>query len=152
VLRSQGASSEDGMIKGKPFLEKTKGALLENSRLELQLGRIAAARQEIMKYLHIVPRDAKAFYLLGEVSRLKGDGGNIRLARALYEKAISLDPSYAEPYRALGFIQYKAGELTLAGKSFRWCLLLSPHRKDRAYIHAYLKKCGETHAGGKKGS
>jgi len=152
VLRSQGVPSEPGMIKGRPFLEKTKGALLENVRLELQLGRIAAARQEIMKYLRIVPRDAEAFYLLGEVSRLKGDDGSIRLARALYEKAISLDPSYAEPYRALGFIQYKAGELTLAGKSFRWCLLLSPRRKDRAYIHAYLKKCGETDAGGKKGS
>ena len=152
VLRSRGASSQRGMKKQKPFLEKTKRALLENVRLELQLGRFAAARQEIMKYLHIAPRDAKALYLLGEVSRLKGDDEDIRLARTLYEKAISLDPSYAEPYRALGLIQYKAGEMTLAGKSFRWCLLLSPHRKDRAYIQAYLKKCGETDAEGEKGS
>jgi tetratricopeptide (TPR) repeat protein len=125
------------------FLLETKRALLENARLDLKLGRFTAARREAEKYLGISPREAKALYLLGEISRQRGEDGDVRQARIFYEKAISMDPSYAEPYRALGLIQYKAGEMLLARKSFQCCLLLSPRRPDRAYIQGYLRKCRE---------
>ncbi|MFZ0448432.1 MAG: M48 family metalloprotease [Desulfatiglandaceae bacterium] len=145
-LHAHGDAEKSGIIHREIFLLRTKGALLENARLDLKLGRFTAAHREAEKYLGIAPRDAKALYLLGEVSRQRGSDGDIRLARALYEKAISMDPSYAEPYRALGLIQYKAGEMVLARKSFQWCLLLSPDRPDKAYIQGYLRKCDETGA------
>ncbi len=149
-LHARGYAGMSGIKHREIFLLKTKGALLENARLDLKLGRFTAARREAEKYLRIAPCDAKAVYLLGEVSRLRGRDGGIHRARAFYEKAISMDPSYAEPYRALGLIQYKAGEMVLARKSFQRCLLLSPHRPDVAYIQGYLRKCDET--GARKGT
>jgi beta-barrel assembly-enhancing protease len=146
-LHAHGDAEKAGIIHREIFLLKTKGALLENARLDLELGRFAAASREAEKYLGIAPDDAKALYLLGEVSRQRGRDGDIRRAKALYEEAISIDPSYAEPYRALGLIQYKAGEMMLARKSFQSCLLLSPNRPDKAYIQGYLRKCDERDAG-----
>lgn len=150
ILHAHEDTGMSGIRHEEIFLLKTKGALLENAWLDLKLGRFTAARREAEKYLGIAPRDAKAFYLLGEVSRQRGRDGDIHRARAFYEKAISMDPSYAEPYRALGLIQYKAGEMMLARKSFQWCLLLSPHRPDKNYIQGYLRKCDE--AGTRKGT
>jgi predicted Zn-dependent protease len=128
------------------FLLETKRALLENARLDLKLGRFTAALTEAEKYLRISPRDARALYLLGEILRKRGEDGDVRRARIFYEKAISEDPSYPEPYRTLGLVQYKAGEMLLAGKSFQCCLLLSPHRPDRAYIEGYLRECRKREA------
>jgi beta-barrel assembly-enhancing protease len=140
---THGGAGMPGIRRRDIFLLKTKGALLENARLDLKLGRFTAARMEAEKYLGISPGDAKALYLLGEISRQKGQDGDIRRAKAFYKKAISMDPSYAEPYRALGLIQYKAGEMILAEKSFQYCLSLSPNRPDKAYIQGYLRKCQE---------
>jgi len=151
-VHTHGDARIPGIRNREIFLLKTKGALFENARLDLRLGRFMAARRETEKYLVIVPRDAKAIYLLGEISRQRGGEGAIRRARAFYEKAIAMNPSYAEPYRALGLIQYKAGEMTLARKSFQWCLLLSPQRHDRDYIQGYLRKCDETTARNGAGS
>ena len=64
-------------------------------------------------------------------------------AKAYYEKAISLDPFYPEPHKAIGLMYYKDGEKTLAKKSFGQCLSLSPHRANEAYIVGYLKKCNQ---------
>jgi beta-barrel assembly-enhancing protease len=143
-LHAHGEEGMSGIRHREIFLLKTKSALLENARLDLKLGRFTAASREAEKYLGITPHDAKALYLMGEISRQRGRDGDMRLARAFYAKAISVNPSYAEPYRALGLIQYKAGEMSLARKSFQWCLQLSPHRPDKAYIQVYLRKCDET--------
>jgi len=129
------------------FLLETRRALLENARLDMKLGRFTAALNEAERYLRITPRDARALYLLGEILRQRRADGDVRRARIFYEEAISMDPSYAEPYRALGLVQYKAGEMLLAKNSFQCCLLLSPHRPDRAYIEGYLRKCRERGAG-----
>lgn len=145
-LHVHGGAGMPGIRHREIFLLRTKGALLENARLDLKLGRFTAARREAEKYLGISPRDATVLYLLGEISRQRGQVGDNRRATAFYQEAISVDPSYAEPYRALGLIQYKAGEMMLAGKSFQRCLLLSPHRPDKAYLQGYLKKCQESGA------
>ena len=152
IFGSQRESGMPAIRKKEVFLLKTKGALLENARLDLKLGRYTAARLEAEKYLRVAPGDAKAFYVLGEISRQKGGDGDMRLARAFYEKAVSVDPTYAEPYRALGLIQYKAGEIRLAGESFRKFLQISPHRTDKAYIRNYLKRCAEVETGKGTGS
>lgn len=151
-LHALGDEKMSGVIRRKIFLQETKGVLLENARLDLKLGRFTAALRETDKYLGIASRDARAVYLLGEILRERGEEGDISRARACYEKAISMDPSYAEPYRALGLMQYKAGEMMLARKSFQWCLRLSPHRPDKAYLQGYLRKCDETGARRETGS
>ncbi len=81
--------------------------------------------------------------MLGEVFRQRAKADDIHKAKAYYEKAISLNPFYPDPHKAIGLIYYKDGEKTLAKKSFGQCLSLSPQRADKAYIVGYLKKCNQ---------
>ncbi|NNG07634.1 MAG: tetratricopeptide repeat protein, partial [Desulfobacteraceae bacterium] len=93
------------------------------------------------KYLTIRKDDPKAYFLVGEILRQRGEAdGGIR-AKDFYEKAISLDPSYPDPHKAIGLIYFKEGEWMLAKRSFESSLALSPRMQDRAYIQGYLQKC-----------
>jgi len=93
------------------------------------------------KYLDMRPNDARAYYLLGEILRQRNRQNDAGAAVIYYKKAISLDPTFAESYKAMGLLHYKAGEKQLAKKFFESCLLLSPNTSDKAYIQGYLKNC-----------
>jgi Tfp pilus assembly protein PilF len=58
-----------------------------------------------------------------------------------YNRAITLDPGYAAPHKAIGLIHYKKGHHALAKKFFESCLQLSPNAPDKAYIQGYLRQC-----------
>ena len=115
--------------------------LLANARLDLRLGRFDIAQKTVAKYLNMVPNDARAYYLLGEILRQRDDQDDVGTAVRCYEKAISLDPLYSEPHKAMGLMHYKEGQKQLAKKFFESCLLLSPNTSDKAYIQGYLKNC-----------
>ena len=123
------------------FKAKLQQIVLVNARLELRLGRFEAARRNVEKYLGMQPNDARAYYLLGEILRQRNRQEDAAEAVKHYEKAISLNPSFAEPHRAIGLMHYKEGQRQLARKYFESCLLLSPNASDKAYIQGYLKNC-----------
>jgi predicted Zn-dependent protease len=123
------------------FLERIQKVVLYNTFLDLKAGRFSAAQRGAEKYLMIRPDDARAFFLLGEIYRQKGETGKNLKAKEFYGKAISMDPSYADPHRAVGLIDYKEGECMLAKRSFESYLALSHQPPDRAYIERYLEKC-----------
>ena len=123
------------------FQTGLQGVVLANARLDLNLGRFDVARKTLGKYLDMRPNDARAYYLLGEILRQRNRQNDAGAAVIYYKKAISLDPSFAEPYKAMGLLHYKVGEKQLAKKFFESCLLLSPNASDKAYIQGYLKNC-----------
>ncbi len=123
------------------FQTGLQGVILANAQLDLNLGRFDVARKTLEKYLDMQPNDARAYYLLGEILRQRNRQNDAGAAVIYYKKAISLDPSFAEPYKAMGLLHYKAGERQLAKKFFESCLLLSPNASDKAYIQGYLKNC-----------
>ena len=123
------------------FQDRLQRVVLANSRLDLRRGRFDLARKTVARYLKIQPNDARAYYLLGEIIRQRDGQDDAGIAVQHYEKAISLDPTYPEPHRAMGIIHYKEGEKLLAKKFFESCLLLSPNASDKAYIQGYLKNC-----------
>jgi predicted Zn-dependent protease len=129
-------------IKNKEgFLDSIHQVLLYNAFLDLKAGRFGAAQKGAEKYLTIRKDHPKAYFLVGEILRQRGEAdGGIR-AKDFYEKAISLDPSYPDPHKAIGLIYFKEGEWMLAKRSFESSLALSPHMQDRAYIQGYLQKC-----------
>ena len=129
-------------IKNKErFLDSIHQVLLYNAFLDLKAGRFGAAQKGAEKYLTIRKDDPKAYFLVGEILRQRGEAdGGIR-AKDFYEKAISLDPSYPDPHKAIGLIYFKEGEWMLAKRSFESSLALSPRMQDRAYIQGYLQKC-----------
>jgi predicted Zn-dependent protease len=123
------------------FQARLQRVVLTNARLDLRRGRFDLARKTVSRYLRIQPNDARAYYLLGEILRQRDGQDDAGLAVQHYQKAISLDPTYPEPHRAIGIIHYKKGEKLLAKKFFESCLLLSPDASDKAYIQGYLKNC-----------
>jgi len=123
------------------FQSKISRLVLDNACFDLRQGRFHIAQRMVKKYLTTKPKDAQAYYLLGEIFRQRGQQNDAGAAQKNYEKAISLNPSFPEPHKAMGLIHYKDGEKRLAKKHFESCLLLSPDTIDRAYIQGYLKLC-----------
>lgn len=142
-LKTRYRKDEAGIKNTGVFSTKLHKVILDNAWLDLKAGRFHSAQRGAEKYLKIESNDAGVYYLLGEVFRQRAKADDMRKAKAYYEKAISLDPFYPEPHKAIGLIYYKDGEKTLAKKSFGQCLSLSPHRTDKAYIVGYLKKCNQ---------
>ena len=142
-LKTRYQKEETGIKNTGVFLTKLHKVILDNAWLDLKAGRFHSAQRGAEKYLKIEPNDAGVYYLLGEVFRQRAKADDTHKAKAYYKKAISLDPFYPDPHKAIGLIYYKDGEKTLAKKSFGQCLSLSPHRADKAYIVGYLKKCNQ---------
>ena len=142
-LKTRFQKEETGIKNTGVFLTKLHKVILDNAWLDLKAGRFHTAQRGAERYLKIEPNDAGVYYLLGEVFRQRAKAGDMHKAKAYYEKAISLNPFYPDPHKAIGLIYYKDGEKTLAKKSFGQCLSLSPHRTDKAYIVGYLKKCNQ---------
>jgi predicted Zn-dependent protease len=115
--------------------------VLDNACLDLRQGRFFVAQRTVEKFLAVKPNDARAYFLLGEIFRQRGRQDDAAAAIKNYEKSISLNPSFAEPHKAMGLIHYKDGEKLLAKQYFESCLLLSPDIADKAYIQGYLKLC-----------
>ncbi len=142
-LKTHRRGQAEGVKNTEIFRGKIQKVVLENALLDLKAGRFRSAYRGLEKYLTVNPQDPRAYYLLGEVCRQRAKEKDITRAKEYYEKAILLDPSYPEPYKAVGLIYYKEGEKRLARKSFESCLLLSPHEPDSAYIRGYLEQCDE---------
>jgi predicted Zn-dependent protease len=142
-LKTRYQKEETGIKDTGVFLTKLHKVVLDNAWLDLKAGRFRSAQRGAEKYLKTEPNDAGVYYLLGEVFRQRAKADDMHKAKTYYKKAISLDPFYPDPHKAIGLIYYKDGEKTLAKKSFGQCLSLSPHRADKAYIVGYLKKCNQ---------
>jgi Zn-dependent protease with chaperone function len=125
----------------KIFLAKLARLFLDNVELDIRQGRFQAATSGVEKHLRIKPDDSRAYFLLGEIYRQRQQDGDMLKALAYYDRAVSLDPNFAAPHKAIGLIHYKEGRRTLARKFFESCMQLAPDSPDKAYIQGYLKQC-----------
>lgn len=142
-LKEQFHRQKGGIKNQEIFLERIQKVIIDNANLDLNAGRFKIAQKGVEKYLTKKPNDARAYYLLGEIFRQKGEEGDIEKAKEHYQKAISIDPSYPVLYKGIGLIYFKQGEKLLAKKSFELYLSLSRNTLDRAYIEEYIKQCNE---------
>ena len=143
-LSTSGYTNKGSRIKNSElFLAKLNTLFLDNALLDIRQGRYEAAIQSVDKYLQVKPDDTRAYFLLGEIYRQRGQADDALNAIKFYNQAIFLDPTYAEPHKAIGLIHYKKGQRTLAKRFFESCLQLSPDSPDKAYIQAYLKQCAQ---------
>ena len=129
------------------FLAKLERLFLDNAGLDIRLGRFQSARRVVEKFLKIKPDDSRAYFLLGEIYRQQGQAIDTHKAIKNYNRAITLDPGYADSHKAIGLIHYKNGQHALAKKFFESCLRLSPEAPDKAYIQGYLKQCALSEEG-----
>ncbi len=143
-ILTSGYTNRGARIKNSElFLAKLNTLFLDNAELNIRQGRFQAARRSVDKYLQTHPDDSLAYFLLGEIYRRRGQADDNLNAIKFYNQAIFLDPTYAEPHKAIGLIHFKKGQRTLAKQFFESCLQLSPDSPDKAYIQAYLKQCAQ---------
>jgi len=127
-----------GMTNAQVFLQRTREVVHENAVLDLRAGRFVAAERGARKYAALDPSAARGPFLLGELSRQRGGETAAEAALTEYRRAVALDASYPEPYRAMGLILYKRGDKAGAREAFDKYLSLVPQAADRAYIEQYL--------------
>jgi len=142
-INEQYSGQKGGIINRELFLEKIKDVIFDNAKLDLSAGRFNIAKNGVDKYLGLNPDDAKAYCLLGEIFRQKGEEGDMEKAREYYQKAISNDPVYPESYKGMGLIFFKQGEKIKAEDYLEQYLSLSEDASDRGYIEEYIKQCNK---------
>ncbi len=79
--------------------EERKSVYLEKARLSLDAGDLDKARIELKNVLQIDPKEAQAYFQLGDIYNLKKE---YRKAYGNYSKAVELDPDNLEYHAKIG--------------------------------------------------
>jgi tetratricopeptide (TPR) repeat protein len=90
--------------------------------------------------LRLSPTDPKTLYYLGEVYRRRGEKRDTAKALDAYRRALSSDPSYADPHKGLGLLYYQTGQRQKAKAEFQKYLQRDPTAKDAGVIKDYLSE------------
>jgi len=125
----------DRIYRGRPELAAAttnakayRTALLRHAaRVAYEAGEYASAEESFLRLLEEDPADAEAHVYLGNIYRALEKGMRSDRAVAAYEKAASLAPQNATPYRELGLYAYFLGDYGQAA----------------GYFETYLEKAGD---------
>lgn len=134
-------SGASGVTNTETFRKKVAGTIIDNALMDFRAGRFPRTRHSAEKYLTIRPKDGRGYYLLGEIARQKGEEGDLAEAKKLFQKSVSVDPSYPDAYKGLGLLYFKEGKKSQAMKAFKSYLAKAPHAPDRSYIEDYVAQC-----------
>jgi predicted Zn-dependent protease len=146
ATRYSGAGGEARVADTRDFQLRTRVLVRDDAVLNIQAGRLGTAEAEIEKVLSLTANDPVAHYLRGQIGEKRAaeakDPAEARRlndqAAARYEEASRLDPRYADPFRALGILRYKAGRTDDALSAFRRYLELKPDASDAQQIRDYI--------------
>lgn len=106
----------------------------DDARLNLELGRLELAGNELARARRELPGDAETQFLLGMLSRGRAavakDGtareSHLADAAEAFTQALGLDPRHAEAHRELGLLAYDRGERLSACRHLRAALEVDP--------------------------
>jgi Tfp pilus assembly protein PilF len=132
------------------FRRRVRTAVRENALLELRRGRFAAAEEQLDRVLGLAPGDAVAHLYAGDLHRLRAQHADaaadrarlLDRARRAYDRAVRLDPAFADPWRQLGLLHYQAREPAEASLAFARYLRLHPGAPDARRIREFIAELG----------
>lgn len=133
-------ANQRGATGSEHFTERMLPLLVENTELDLAMGRFDSAQHGIDRVLRQSPQNASVHYYQGELYRQRDKEGDSAKALQAYSLAARYDPTLAEPHKALGLIYFKKGSKAEARREFEKYLLLAPNAADRNYIEQYLRE------------
>jgi len=124
------------------FADRVRPVVRLDAEMNLEMGRLELAEEEIERVLRWEPEDPEGRLLLGrlrlaQAERVSDDGFRSTLEQeaedALHE-AVRLDPQLPEPHRELGLLAYRGGEYRAACREFRHYLDAAPDAPDAQAI------------------
>jgi beta-barrel assembly-enhancing protease len=141
-------TSRDG--DDEKFAARMRTVVRENAYEDIRLGRFSLAMKQLDRVLTLTPDDPVVYLYYGDLYRLQaqrdknsGDKAtSVQRALAGYERAVELDPGFADPYRQLGFLYYQQRESAKARGAFERYLALKPDAPDARRIQEYLQELG----------
>ena len=126
------------------FVSRRRVVVRDNAALDIRAGRFELAREQLDRALAVTPDDPIAELYYGDLYRLRSQqvpaAQNDDVGRAVqrYERAAALDPTYADPFRQLGFLYYQQKDAAKAREAFARYLVLAPAAPDARRIREYL--------------
>lgn len=143
LIKGRAGREHGGVKNPEIFRSHVKQLMLDNARLNIQIGRYETAESAVQKYVEQYPQDAAAYYLLGEANRQRGDGEHDKKAEEHYRKALSIDEDHFDSHKMLGMILYKTGDMLPAKQHLEKYLTLDVKAPDRAYVEEYIRRCDQ---------
>jgi len=128
------------------FAVRMRPVVRLDARMNLEMGRLALAEDEIERLLSERSDDAEARLLLGRLRLAQAEQATDDESRALLEQeaedalheAVRLDPQQPEPYRELGLLAYRRGEYRDACRELGFYLDAAPDAEDAQAISDQL--------------
>ncbi len=136
------AAPEDG----SEFSRRIRPVVRDDAALNLQLGRLVLAEDQLARALEWMPEDPETHLLLGRLRLAQAEAAPDEAARAgrladaetALREAIRLDADRPAPHRELGLLLYRAGDRGAACISFRHYLELAPDAEDAGVFRDYV--------------
>ncbi len=123
------------------FLARIAPVLLANAQVALARGEYQQADRSVSMYLALVPDDARANFIKGEILNRANAVKKEDSGLSFYEKALTLDPNFPLAHRALGVLHFRAGRYKRAIPYFESFLALAPDDPSHLFIQGYLREC-----------
>lgn len=112
-------------------------ATLSNSQLLVEQRKFDAAIESLTKLTQTLGDDARGHYLLGEAYRKQDAQSSSEVRIKAYQKAVTTNPNFAEPYRELGLAYRQLGQVEQARQAFTQYLSLAGAAVDVPIIQWY---------------
>ncbi len=128
------------------FARRIRPVIRDDARLNMDLGRLKLAENQLRRALAMMPGDPEAHFLLGRLRQMQleaeQDGARKAELRgeaeASFREAIRLDPERPGPHRELGLLAYRAKDYATACVQFRHYVDLDPKAPDAGRIRDYI--------------
>ena len=117
-----------------------EGLLLENARLNLEMGYTRKSRQDVERHLAVRPDSIEGRLHKSRMS----DHEHRDAAIAAYRNVVRIDDDHAEGHRELGLMLRGAQRWSEAARSLERYLEITPGAVDRPMIEAYLRQPATT--------
>ena len=140
------AAVPDTVENTQQFRLRLHAVVRENARLDIQAGRFTLAAKQLDRALELIPYDPITQLYYGDLYRLQSQRSRDAVVKAdlekmaleRYQRAAALDPTYADPFRQLGFLYYQQKNNARAREAFEKYLSLAPDGLDAQRVREYL--------------
>ena len=147
LLKTKFAADTSGGVRNTDeFARRTRSVVRENAALDIRAGRFGLAKAQLDRVLPLAPKDPATHLYYGDLYRLQAQRAKnpadipTLVAQALqaYDRAASLDPTYPDPFRQMGFLYFQSKQTEKSTEAFRRYLALKPDAPDARRIKEYL--------------